>query len=600
MMRHLIRGWFLADCTDSSWHARWFVLLAWIVGGNVDQLSAEPPEKDVVLDALGDEIQRSMKLRLGDLESPYFIQYAVDDTTNHRLSATCGALVNSTRSRSRTLHAQVRVGSYELDNSNFAGRGGFGFARGLGGSAELPTDLDYAALRHAVWIATDTLYKNSVATLAQKRAYLRDRNSPDPSSDFIKIETPTTSIQASAAPLSYNTAWEDYVRTISKTFVAHSQIQDSEVMLSVGTETRYLVNSEGSRLRYPDNGALLRITADTQADDGERLSDSLSYFVRMPEQLPELSKVLDDVQKFSERLVGAVQAPILDDYTGPVLVDGLASSQLIRQLLAQSLTVQVDPVGLQRRGDALDDLESRLGKRILPADFRIYDDPRQVQYESTFLAGHYLFDDEGIPPERVDIIVDGKLESMATSRTTEKPFVKSNGHGRRGSGSTASAAIGCLYVEASKGESPLELKKELIDAADAEGLKFGLRITSLQNRSGLVLGGFAGGFGRRGGGPGGGVSVGDPIAIYKVYVEDGREEAVRGCRIDSLDMRSLRRIIAAGKTQTVYNTIGGGSPASSVIAPALLFEELELSRIKQESERKPLLPAPHARPRPSS
>jgi hypothetical protein len=89
--------------------------------------------------------------------------------------------------------------------------------------------------------------------------------------------------------------------------------------------------------------------------------------------------------------------------------------------------------------------------------------------------------------------------------------------------------------------------------------------------------------------------VGDPIAVYKVYVKDGREEPVRGCEFAELNVRSLRRIIAAGEKQTVHNAVGGGSAPASIIAPAVLFEELELSRIKQEAEAKPILTAPHAR-----
>jgi hypothetical protein len=297
----------------------------------------------------------------------------------------------------------------------------------------------------------------------------------------------------------------------------------------------------------------------------------------------------------ADRLGAASQASILEDYTGPVLVEGLAAGQFFRQLLAQGLAAQIDPVGSVRRSDS-EGLESKLGKRILPVTFHIYDDPTQSQFQDTQLSGHYLFDEEGISPERVEIVTDGKLNGMVTSRTPTKFFAKSNGHGRRGGGSSANPAIGCLYIESNKGASPEELKQELIDAADAEGLKFGLRVTNLQNRS-AGLPGFAGGFGRRGGGIGGGPGriVGDPISIYKVYVADGREEPVRGCEFVGLDVRNLRRIIAAGKDQTAHNTFGGTAPPSSVIAPAVLVEEVELARIKQEAEKKPVLAAPHAR-----
>lgn len=563
-----------------------------LFGGLAMGFAAEPSDKDVVLKALGDEMSRSMSLRLEDLEQPYFVQYSVDDATSYHVSARYGALVSSDQSRSRILHSQVRVGTPQLDNSNFAGRGGFGGMRGLGASSELPTDNDYMALRHAVWSATDLLYKDSVETLTQKRAYMRDRNVADRPPDFSQTAA-TTAIQ-DRTDLSFDrSAWEDYVRRISAQFGTYAQLQSAEVNLTAGAETHYLLNSEGARLRYGETGALLRITAEAQASDGERLSDSLSYFALLPEQLPKLAEVLADVQKLAKRLAVALEAPILDDYTGPVLVDDLAAGQLFWHLLGRGLAAQTDPVGSQRRSAAgLDDLENRLGKRILPVTFHIYDDPRNARFEDAYLSGHYLFDDEGVPPERVEIVTDGKLEGMVTSRAPTKQFAKSNGHGRRGGGASARAAIGCLYIESSKGESPEELKKELIDAAEAEGLKYGLRVSNLQNR---VAGG-AGGFGRRGG-AGAGRVVGDPISIFRVYVADGREEPVRGCEFGSLDVRSLRRIIAAGRIQTVQNAAGGGTPASSVIAPAVLFEELELSRIRQEAEKRPILEAPHARKR---
>jgi predicted Zn-dependent protease len=547
---------------------------------------------DLLFSALGDELQRSMSLKLADLAPPYFVQYSVDDSMTHRLSAAYGALVSSTFSRGRVLYGQVRVGSYELDNSNFAGRGGFG-GRSLGGGTQLPTDDDYLALRHAVWSATDSWYKSSAAALAQKRAYMRERNVGDRPHDFAQPDSPMSALQNRAA-WSFNQApWEDYVRKISQRFGEYPQIQDADVNLTVGAETRYLVNSENFRLRYPVTGVSLRITAEVQANDGERIADSLEYFARVPEQLPKVETVLGDVVKLADRLSAASQAAILEDYTGPVLVDGLAAGQLFRQLLAQGLAAQVDPVGAVRRSDAANGLETRFGKRILPVTFHIFDDPRAAEFQDMQLAGHYLFDDEGIPPERVEIVVDGKLQGLVTSRAPSKFFAKSNGHGRRGGGSSATPAIGCLFIESTKGATQEELKQELLDAADAEGLKFGLRVTHLRNRAASSAG-FPGGFARRGA-EGGSSSrlVGDPISLYKVHVPDGREEPVRGCEFVDLDVRSLRRIIAAGKDQTVHNSVGGA--ASSVIAPAVLFEELELIRIKQEAAKKPILAAPHAR-----
>jgi hypothetical protein len=558
--------------------------------------AAQPADEDVVFKALNDELKRSMTLRLEDLAQPYFIQYAVDDTRTHRITATFGALVRSDQDHSRVLHSLIRVGNHDLDNSNFAGQRGGG-RRAVSASIELPLDDSYPALRQAIWRATDYQYKDAVETLTQKRAYMKDRNIQDRPRDFTK--TDSVSVIKDRVNLSLERAtWEDYVRRLSARFREFGHIQDADISLVAETETRYLVNSEGSRMRSGRTEAVLRITAEAQADDGERLTDHLAYCAATPQQLPPLAEVMTDVGQMADRLAAAIRAPVLEDYTGPVLIDGLAAAQFFRQLVARGVAGQADPVGSSRRAtQGTDDLESRLGKRILPPTFQIYDDPRNATFKEAFLCGHYDFDDEGVPAQRVNLVVDGKLEGMVMSRAPTKQFAQSNGHGRRNGGEAPRSAMGCLYIESAKGESPADLKKELREAAEAEGLKFGLRITSLQNRAASTAQTFGGrgGFGRGGGAPGVTRTIGDPITIYKVYVADGHEEPVRGCEFNSVDVRSLRKIIAAGNVPVIHNSTGGSSPPSSVIAPAVLFEELELSRIKRETEKKPIIEAPHAR-----
>jgi TldD protein len=564
--------------------------------GRIVLATAAEAANDPVFKALNDELARSMTLRLEGLDAPYFIQYGVGDSTTYRVSAAYGALLRSDQNRSRMLVSQLRVGSDALDNSNFAGGGfGGGGRSGLSASASLPTDDSYDAIRHAVWQATDLQFKAALETLTRKRAYLKDRTVEDRPPDFSKVK-PTLAIQELESFRFDSAAEEQYVRQISARCREFGFLQNAEVELMAGVENRYLVNSEGTRLRDGQTETLLRITLEAQADDGQWLTDHLSYFAPDPGQLPTVNDVLTDLAQLAGRIEKAVRAPVLEDYSGPVLFDGLAATQLFRQLLGSGLTGAPDPIGSARRSAQTgEDFDNRLGKRILPPAIRIYDDPRERKDENIFLAGYYRLDDEGVPAQRVDLVVDGKLEGMVMSRTPTKHFAESNGHGRRGGTSTPRAALGCLFIESSKGLSADALKKELLAAADREGLKYGLRIAGLQSRSG-------GGFGR-GGGPGGrfrrgagaGRTIGDPIYLYKVYVADGHEEAVRGCEFTSLELQSLKHILAASSARTVQNNVIGATPSSSIIAPSVLIDEIELSPIKAEGERKPILAAPLVR-----
>ncbi len=112
---------------------------------------------------------------------------------------------------------------------------------------------------------------------------------------------------------------------------------------------------------------------------------------------------------------------------------------------------------------------------------------------------------------------------------------------------------------------------------------------------------------------GGGAGTGDrlPLVVYRVYPETGREEMIRGSRVIGLNSRALRNLAGIGNDSFVYNymqsqmngfagtALGafgsaqsqGGLPAS-VVAPSLLFEELEVRGARGEAKRLPLLPPP--------
>ena len=86
-------------------------------------------------------------------------------------------------------------------------------------------------------------------------------------------------------------------------------------------------------------------------------------------------------------------------------------------------------------------------------------------------------------------------------------------------------------------------------------------------------------------------SFGGRVAV--VDVETGKEELVRGMRFLGVEARSMKRILAAGAKRAVYNSMG--SVGSSIIAPAVVFEELELTKVEAEFDKLPILVPPAQR-----
>ncbi len=215
---------------------------------------------------------------------------------------------------------------------------------------------------------------------------------------------------------------------------------------------------------------------------------------------------------------------------------------------------------------------NKLGKRILPRFVNVVDDPAQEVVAGTPVMGHYVYDDQAVKAQAVTLVEGGKLKTLLMSRNPSKELKQSNGHARGGFG-WARAGIGCLIVTAEPPTDAAGLTQELLDACADEGLEFGLRIASLG-------------------------SVGDggtnPLVMYKVY-PDGRQELVRGAEIARIDLKAFKRVLAAGDTPYVLNL--GGTDGSTVVVPALLFEELDLAKIDRDFDKPPILPNPVERER---
>jgi len=73
--------------------------------------------------------------------------------------------------------------------------------------------------------------------------------------------------------------------------------------------------------------------------------------------------------------------------------------------------------------------------------------------------------------------------------------------------------------------------------------------------------------------------------------EDGKRELVRGATLDDLDQRALRSgVIAAGKEPYVANY--SGAIPETILAPALLFDDVTIRRANEKNDKLPFYPPP--------
>ena len=150
-----------------------------------DAPATEPkPESDPVFRAMDDEIARAKSLRMKDLDAPYHLSAYVNDHTSFGVSATFGALTREGGERSASSSVDVRVGSPQLDNTNFSS---WSFFSGAG--AATPSTPDYDALRQALWMKFDAEFKGAVQSMSKKRAYLASNTVKELQPDFAPATT---------------------------------------------------------------------------------------------------------------------------------------------------------------------------------------------------------------------------------------------------------------------------------------------------------------------------------------------------------------------------------------------------------------------------
>lgn len=563
-------------------------------------LSAQQKLDDPILEAMRDELQRSLRLSIAG-EAPYYIEYALEQGTNLNCSATMGGLLLSRTSSYRLPRVQVRVGSYEFDNTNCVYTG---MVRGARFDNEnWPLEADRDQIRQDLWLATDRAYKAAVETLALKRAALKNVNQAEKLNDFAKQAPVVKILPIPKLKLDEKRA-NERVRALSALFTAYPKILDSRVEHEEGLATSFFANTEGTFYRVPENLISLRVRAEALAADGTPLRDSVTFHAVDSSQLPSDAEMSKAIHAMATRLTAMVDAPMGEPYTGPVLFESQAAAQLLVQLFGGNLSPVRSPISEPGRPVNLpaSDLEGRIGSRIMPDFFDITDDPFAKDAKGRRLFGSYEIDMEGVVPPPLPIIAKGALKNMLLTRQPVRGFEGSNGRARLPGGFGASSALmSNLIVQTSESVPLAQLKSKLLETAKQRSKPYALIVRKIDFPSSASIGEFrrlasvlqAGG---------GNKPVSLPLAVYRVY-PDGREELIRGMRFRGLGVRSLRDIMAASAERETVDMLintyplalmgaGGFVTGVSAVAPALLFDEVDMDRPQEERPRAPVVPPP--------
>ena len=605
---------------------RWaglILLLAAMGGGTAAAGAQAPQDNDHTLQAMRDEMERAktrLELKIPNIEQPvrpYYIEYRLLDLDVREVVAEFGTLFSSTRTRNRFMDVEARVGGYKLDSSNFVSDDGFrGF---IGPTGSVGIDRDYDSLRQDLWIATDQAFKEAVETYSRKQAYLSSLARQSDIDDFSKTE-PVKLIEPLETPDWTNRNWDQEARETSAALRAFSEIHEARVTYYIVYATEYLLTSEGTEIRQNRRFAAIEAGMSALADDGVPLSHFYAAYAPRPAGLPSVEAVRKGLNVAGTELMALRAAPTAQDYNGPVLFEARAAAPLVAQVLGPAVNGARPPISFSPVMEQMlsglggkSDWVGRLGARVLPATVSVTDDPGTKEFNGTALIGGYAVDDEGVRAQKVTLVENGNLRGELMSRRPGPDSEDSNGHGRAAFLNDAKPTMSNLFFSSTETVTAADLKKKFLDSCRAEKLTYCLVVREMDNPALSLL--HQEEFTELLASYGGGAGTGDrlPLVVYRVYPESGREEIIRGARIIGLNSRALRNLAGIGNDSFAYNymqsqitgfagtALGAFGSAqnglpSSVVAPSLLFEEVEVRGARGEAKRLPLLPAPPMSP----
>ncbi|MEP6716513.1 MAG: metallopeptidase TldD-related protein [Terriglobia bacterium] len=553
---------------------------------SMSALGAAQP--DPVFDAMHAELKRSITLKLNELDKPYFVSYSIDDGHMWSAAATLGGLISSTNSQYRIPQVAIRVGDYKFDNSNFAG-GGLGGARY--DLRNFPLDDDPLVLRQYLWLATDSAYKGSLQTIARKKSALRSVTLNDQLSDF--SPAPKFTLLKDYTPFQFDDkTWNDRTRRVSTIFNEFPALRTSLVEYTALDGLHRFVNSEGTEIREPGGLGSVQIRASAQAPDGMIVRDfALFYTDNISKMFPE-ADLVKAARGVGEQVMKLAAAPQGDSYTGPILFEGMASAQLMAEVLGRNLHISRKPITSGGPGGQVlaTDLEGRRGVRIMPEIFDVIDDPTLP------LFGQQDVDDDGVQSTTVSLVEKGILKDFLRTREPVRGYNASNGRARLTGGGPIPTN---LIVKARETSSLTDIRRKMIDLCQQRGIPYAIIIRKMDFPSTASLAearkmlASAGGSGR---------AISMPLHVFRLYT-DGHEEQIRGVRLRGLNARSLKDILVAGDDSNTFDYLengevfallgyGSSSAEVTVVAPSVLIDDLELTKIDDELQKLPIVPPP--------
>jgi len=539
--------------------------------------------QSLLLQTLKSEADRNLAALKKQPVPAYYISYRVYDQTAHYITASFGSVMQSAHYTQRIFNAAVRVGSPEMDNtreikeSNERGYADYNSA----GYGSLGLEDNPAAWRITLWQKTDALYVEATKRFEKVKANVAVKVSSEDRSNDFSIETRERYVEK---PIKFSDIkfdpkpWEEKLKKYSAVFKENKEIINSQFSFEVELTHKYFADTEGAEIFENRLCYRIGISASAKADDGMDLPLYKSYFAYDLKDLPSDEQVIADAKWISETISKLRTAPVVDSYSGPMLMTGQAASVFFHEIFGH----RIEGARLKSETDA-QTFKKKMGELVLPEDMSVIFEPQMKKAYGIPMNGQYIFDDEGVRGQRVEIVKNGKLTSFLMSRSPIEGFPKSNGHGRGMIQLNTFTRQSNTIIESSNPKTEKELRTMMIAQLKTEGKEYGYLMDQV-----------AGGFTMTGRYIPNAFNV-TPYLVYRIYADGRPDEIVRGVDLVGTPLAIFSQITACGTDYDVFNGYCGaesGSVPASCVSPTLYVKMVETQRKGRSQTQPPLLPKP--------
>src|SRR5574340_118522 len=536
-------------------------------------LALAPVGRPTLLDILARELDRDfVALKQKADPAPYYLSYAVTEQEFQVVSASLGALTARSNGRTRTLDVGIRVGSPQLDNYHRVRGERAQFTSG----AAISIDDVPAAIRSRLWLDTDRAYRVAAERLIKIRTSTQVKVAEeDASADF--SGAPPAVLSTPPARVDFDSElWAGRARQLSARLARIPGVLRGNVTVLWQNETRYLANTEGTRLEHGRGFARVLITAQAKAEDGMDLGTGVTFEAAEPGRLPSEGAMRQAADRVASDLAALLRAPVSEPFVGPAIFSGRAAAVFFHEIFGHRIE------GHRQKDETEGQTFTKsVGAKVLPDFLSVVFDPTRRREAGADLNGWYAYDDEGVKAQPVTVIENGVLRTFLMSRSPVKGFPQSNGHGRRQPGYEPVSRQSNLIVESSRRVPEARLREMLMAEVKRQGKPYGLYFQDITggftttSRMGLqafkVI----------------------PVLVYRVYPDGRPDELVRGADMVGTPLASFSKILATGDKPEAFNGYCGaesGNVPVAAVSPALLVSDIETENKAKSQERPPLLP----------